>query len=287
MNLFNSDGVHQTISIEIAETFSLKLPDKPVHESVFIKKCLKINEVLIFMDNRDEISSYTFSKDTKSFETRNFCIQLADETLDMAVIGRNQIAVLLRNHIKCIDIGYYQPGIKKEIKFDIQEHTQYALSFSRNLFYVAQNNRNRVVITEFNCNGFSNDRIDVCRLRGNIEVQLTVRGNIYCSLFDPTGDEMERSIVYCFDGRNKTILWQFSDSCLGRLYGCTTDYFRNVYVTNGHYLTVISSTGRNYKILLNDVPPSSDVFFDDSERYLIVCAENGIIQLLRLEIVTL
>lgn len=281
--LFYLDGVHPTSSIEIKESITITLPDKST--SVVIKKCLKIDDLLIFMDNRSQIYSYTFSKQYERFERKIFSIPLDDEALDIAVRG-NDIAVLLRNHIKCIAVGHGFTGIKHDITLDIQNRRQYGLAFLRNVFYVAQQNQNAVVITVFNSNGHSTELLEVCPLRSNnIEVQLTVKGNIYCSIFDPTREEMERSTVYCFDISTRNILWQFSDSCLGRLYGCTTDYCRNVYVTNGNNLTVISSTGRNFKTLLNDVPQSSDVFFDDSDRYLVVCSENGTIQLLRLEIV--
>lgn len=236
------------------------------------------------MDSHFQIFSYTISKQTKTLGNSKFWIQLDEEPFDIAVIGSLDIAVLLFDHIKWISVGECS-GIKREIPLRILGCKQHALAFSRYAFYVAQQNNNTLVITVLNSDGHSTNTINVCRLRShNIDVQLTIRGNTYCSVFDPTKDGSERNTVYCYDKRNMNLLWHFSDTCLAQLYGCTTDVYRNVYATNGNHLTVISANGINYKILLKDVLPFSDVFFDDSDNCLVVCSSRGTIQLLMLNI---
>lgn len=270
------------VSIEIADRFLINPHPHNSYRGI-LKKCLKMNDLLIVLDSRCQISSFTFSKYDGRIYSKIFWIQLDDEPLDIAPINRNDIAVLFRSNIKCIGIGCYYSGITKEITLDIQDRTQYALAFASNLFYVAQQNHNTLVVTLFNSDGHSIKTVDVCPLMSNnIDVQLTIRTNIYCSIFDPAREEMKRSTVYCFDDKNWDKWWTFQDKCLGLLYGCTTDQYRNVYVTNGNHLTVISSNGRNYKILLDDVLPFSDVFFDEPENCLVVSSPNGTIRLLLL-----
>lgn len=244
------------------------------------------------MDSCSQIFSYTFSKQTRTFGKQNFYIKLKTEPLDITVVGNLEIAVLQSNQITRYSIDECV-GFRREVTLSSLHRIQYALSFSRNFYFLAQVSNNALIIAVLNSDGHLTDTIDVCKLRNiaindfkssTIDVQLTVRGSIYCSVYDPAREGIERNIVYCFDERQRNILWQFSDKCLGRLSGITTDQSRNVYVTNGNHLTVISDNGKSYKTLLNDILPSSDVCFDDEEQCMVLCSDNGTSQILHMAI---
>lgn len=246
------------------------------------------------MNNKSEIFACSCANKKETVLKQMTTLAIKDEPLDIAVVGFHEIAALLSGQIICIKVSDDgQLEIRRTLYLDhFDGETQYSLAFWRNSFYVANKRTGRydwgtyeLKISFYNINGHPSYKIPVCPIIERIDVQLRVTKHIYCSVFNPEADAIERNTVYCFDEETRIKLWQFSDYSLGHLYGITSDLSSNVYVSNGENLTVISNDGKCYRILINDILPSSDVYYDDTENCLVLCSENGSIQLLPIAII--
>ncbi|CAG2191763.1 unnamed protein product [Mytilus edulis] len=117
------------------------------------------------------------------------------------------------------------------------------------------------------------DSGDLLARRHRHECPSNRKGKIYCSVFNPSGDEeIQKNVIYCFD-QNGNDIWQFNDEVLRCVTGMATDRYDNVFLTNGRKLIIVSPDGNYHKLLYHPIPSPSSIFFEDENESLVITSK--------------
>lgn len=213
---------------------------------------------------------------------RGFSCPLDKQPLDLVVVGTSDVAVMFENSIQEFEVfenGRIIP--KKSLNLGIN----CSIAIWQNVWYLAKFDNDMLLINICDREGKQIKQVNVCQLPDssisiNIQVHLTVRGGIYCSVFNPSyAEELKRHTVYCYD-KNGHEIWQFNDEILRRVTGIAIDRYDNIYLANGKKLIIISPDGNYYKLLHDPIQHPSSLFFHDQDKRLISTSKSGNIQIL-------